>query len=144
MVPLMIILAPKWCGWWWMIGIDGNGRDGGVEKRRYSSNLFSFFSLLLSLFFSFFFSFLFPCLFLFLFCFAFVTYFKISKEFIWNKDMEELFRGGLKRVCNVWRNVYMWEECGGDVMDVWVTWECDYHKWGLKQSGVTTWLIWKG
>ena len=30
-----------------MVGIDGNGRDGGVEKRRYSSNLFSFFSLLL-------------------------------------------------------------------------------------------------
>ena len=39
------------------------------------------------------------CLFLFLFCFAFVTYFKISKEFTQNKDMEELFRGGLKRVC---------------------------------------------
>ena len=32
--------------------IDGNGRDGGVEKRRYSSNLFSFFSLLLFLSFS--------------------------------------------------------------------------------------------
>ena len=68
----------------WMVmdvRIDGNGRYGGVEKRRYSSNLFSFFSLLLFLSFSFFFSFLFPCLFLFLFCFAFVTYFKISKEF---------------------------------------------------------------
>ena len=33
------------------------------------------------------------------FCFALVTYFKISKEFTQNKDMEELFRGGLKRVC---------------------------------------------
>ena len=84
-----------------MVGIDGNGRDGGVEKRRYSSNLFSFFSLLLFLSFSFFFSFLFPCLFLFFFsfCFAFVTYFKISKEFTQNKDMEELFCGVLKRVC---------------------------------------------
>ena len=78
-----------------MVGIDGNGRDGGVEKRRYSSNLFSFFSLLLFLSFSFFFSFLFPFLFLFLFCFAFVTYFKILKEFTQNKDMEELFRGEL-------------------------------------------------
>ena len=66
---------------WMVIGIDGNDRDGGVEKRRYSSNLFSFFSLLLFLSFSFFFSFLFPCLFLFSFFFAFVTYFKISKEF---------------------------------------------------------------
>ena len=84
-----------------MVGIDVNGRDGGVEKRRYSSNLFSFFSLLLflsflsfspSFFLAFFFSF-------FLFCFAFVTYFKISKEFTQNKDMEDLFRGGLKRVC---------------------------------------------
>ena len=85
-----------------MVGIDRNGRDGGVEKRRYSSNLFSFFSLLLFLSFSFFFSFLFPCLFLFffsLFFFAFVTYFKILKDFTQNKDMEELFRGGLKRVC---------------------------------------------
>ena len=36
-----------------MVGIDENGRDGGVEKRRYSSNLFSFFSLLLFLSFSF-------------------------------------------------------------------------------------------
>ena len=65
-----------------MIGIDGNGRDGGVEKRRYSSNLFSFFSLLLFL--SFFLSFspsFFLAFFLFLFFFAFVTYFKISKEF---------------------------------------------------------------
>ena len=86
----------------WMVmdvGIDGNGRDGGVEKRRYSSNVFSFFSLLLFLSFSFFFSFLFPCLFSFSLLFAFVTYFKISKEFTQNKDMEELFRGGLKRVC---------------------------------------------
>ena len=32
-----------------MVGIDGNGRDGGVEKRRYSSKLFYFFSLLLFL-----------------------------------------------------------------------------------------------
>ena len=81
--------------------IDGNGRDGGVEKRRYSSNLFSFFSLLLFLSFSFFFFFFFSCLFLFFFsffCFAFVTYFKISKVFTQNKDMEELFRG-LKRIC---------------------------------------------
>ena len=43
--------------------IDGNGRDGGVEKKRYSSNLFSFFyfSLFLSFspsfFLAFFFSF---------------------------------------------------------------------------------------
>ena len=47
-----------------------------------------------------------PFSFLFLFCFAFVTYFKISKEFTQNKHMEELFCGGLKRVCqNVKCNV---------------------------------------
>ena len=107
-----------------MVGIDGNGRDGGVEKRRYSSNLFSFFSLLLFLSFSFFSFSLF-------FCFVFVTifflfqrYFKISKEFTQNKDMEELFRGGLKRVCqNVKCNVLkgyvhmrgMWRRCDGCV-----------------------------
>ena len=107
-----------------MVGIDGNGRDGGVEKRRYSSNLFSFFSLLLFLSFSFFFSFPFPCLFFFFFCnYFFKRYFKISKEFTQNKDMEELFRG-LKRVCqNVKCNVLkgyvhvrgMWRRCDGCV-----------------------------
>ena len=55
-----------------MIGIDGNDRDGGVEKRRYSSNLFSFFSLFLSLFFflSFFLPFSLPFSFSLLFCFC--------------------------------------------------------------------------
>ena len=56
---------------------------------------FFYFSLFLSFSPSFFLAFSF----LFLFCFAFVTYFKISKEFTQNKDMEELFHGGLKRVC---------------------------------------------
>ena len=59
----------------WMVMdvvIDGNGRDGGVEKRRYSSNLFSFFSLLLFLSFSFLFllPFSLPFSFSLLFCFC--------------------------------------------------------------------------
>ena len=78
-----------------MEGIDGNGRDGGVEKRRYSSNLFSFFSLLLFLSFSSFSpTFSLPLSFLFLFCFTFVTYFKIPKEFhkirIWRSCFVEV------------------------------------------------------
>ena len=52
-----------------MIGIDGNGRDGGVEKSRYSSNLFSFFSLFLSRLFFLSFS---PSFFLAFFFFSFV------------------------------------------------------------------------
>ena len=107
--------------------IDGNGRDGGVEKRRYSSNLFSFFSLLLFLSFSFFFSLSFSLPLSFFFVtifFIFQRYFKISEEFTQNKDMEELFCGGLKRVsqnvkCNVLKGYVhvrgMWRRYDGCV-----------------------------
>ena len=85
-----------------------NGRDGGGRRAdiplTYSPFHFFYFSLFLI------FSFLFPCLFIILFfCnyfFLFQRYFKISKEFTRNKDMEEFFRGGLKRACqNVKCNV---------------------------------------
>ena len=58
-----------------------NGRDGGVEKRRYSSNLFSFFHFLL-----------FPCLFLFFFfCFDFCNILpNFRRVYNKNKDMEEV------------------------------------------------------
>ena len=80
-----------------MVGIDGNCRDGGVEKRRYSSNLFFFFSLLLFLSFSS--SFFLASFFSFSLLFCFCNILQNFKRFSQNKDMEELFRGGLKRVC---------------------------------------------
>ena len=70
--------------------------------RRYSSNLFSFFSLILFSLFLFSPSFFLASFFLFFnyfFLFFSQRYFKISKEFTRNKDMEELFHGVLKRVC---------------------------------------------
>ena len=63
-----------------MVGIDGNGRDGGGRREdiplTYSPS-FHFFSFSLFLSFS---PFSLPLSFLFLFCFAFVTYFKIQKS----------------------------------------------------------------
>ena len=83
-----------------MVRIDGNGRDGGGRREDIPLTYSPSFYFFLFLSFSFFFSFLFPSFFLF-FCnnFFFQRYFKILKEFTRNKDMEELFRGGLKRVC---------------------------------------------
>ena len=93
-----------------MVRIDGNGRDGGGRREdiplTYSPSFhFFYFSLFLSFSPSFFLA-----SFIFFFCnyyfFLFQRYFKISKEFTRNKDMEELFRGGLKRFCqNVKCNV---------------------------------------
>ena len=95
-----------------MVRIDGNGRDGGGSRQDIPLTYSPSFHFL---FLSFSFCFLFPSFFLFFLTFFiyFVTnfflfqrYLKISKEFTGNKDMEELFRGGLKRVyqdvkCNV-------------------------------------------
>ena len=82
-----------------MVGINGNRRDGGGRREdiplTYSPSFhFFYFSLFLSP--SFFLAsfFLFFCNYIF-----FQRYIKISKEFTGNKDMEELFDGGLKRVC---------------------------------------------
>ena len=83
-----------------MVGIDRNGRDGGVEKRRYSSTYspsfhFFYFSLFLSFFPSFFLASFFSFSLLFCFCNIRQNFKRVYK----NKDMEELFHGGLKRVC---------------------------------------------
>ena len=94
-----------------MVEIDGNGRDGGGRREdiplTYSPSFHFFcFSLFLSFSPSFFLASFFLSVF-FCFCnFFFQRYFKISKEFTQNKDMEEFFCGGLKRVCqNVKCNV---------------------------------------
>ena len=96
-----------------MVEIDGNGRDGGGRREdiplTYSPSFhFFYFSLSPSFFRASFFSssFFFVFIFVTIFLLFFKRYFKFSKEFTQNKDMEELFRGGLKRVCkNMKRNV---------------------------------------
>ena len=89
-----------------MVRIDGNGRDGGGRREyiplTYSPSFHFYFSLFLSFSPSFFLAYFFSFFSLFLFnFFSFQRYFKISKEFSQNKDMEELFHGVLKRVCQI-------------------------------------------
>ena len=89
-----------------MVRIDGNGRDGSWRREDIPLTYFPSFHLFyFSLFLSFSPSFFLASFFCDYF-FLFQRYFKISKELTRNKDMEELFHGGLKRVCqNVKCNV---------------------------------------
>ena len=91
-----------------MVGIDGNGRDGGGRREdiplTYSPS-FHFFYFSLFIFSPSFFLASLLIFFVTIFFFLFQRYFKFSKEFTRNKDME-FFCGGLKRVsqnvkCNV-------------------------------------------
>ena len=115
-------LAPKWCGWLWMVGIDGNGRDGR-GRREDISLIILLFSLLLFLVF-FLLPFSLPLFFLTIFFF----FFKYTSEF-----QQNLHRIRIWRSCfvEVWREfAKMWSvmfegicTCERNVEEMW--WMCE-------------------